>query len=257
MLFIEEGDPQRPRVLLSHIPLWRSQTLSCGPLRTRTKQISEKQGYSYKCMLPQGVSEYLLDAVKPVYVFSGDDHDHCTVSHIRNAQEAKLGGASRQKRQEVNLITKDTMQSKEAKIVEQTLGTFSFLQGNPQPSFGLLSLFHSYQCNTQTQEGGLEEERCTSYPSGLATRVCFTPPQLYIYLWYALLTVLSMVAILVEGCWLRPTAASADSPNSMMMRTTAAATAIAKQNRRRAAVEVCALACFAFSLHLFFVFKDL
>src|SRR3546814_17397949 len=57
------------------------QTASCGPLRKNSPQIPDSQGFSYKCLVAPHLSRRIIDDVRPVYVFSGDDHDQCAVLH--------------------------------------------------------------------------------------------------------------------------------------------------------------------------------
>eukprot|EP00727_Mastigamoeba_balamuthi_P014196 m51a1_g94 putative potential mn2+ homeostasis protein (787) ;mRNA; f:293075-296816 len=70
----------RTKVLLSHIPLWRPPGTPCGA-GSVNGPITAYQGYSYTNMLPKSISQRILDAVQPTYVFSGDSHDWCQVNH--------------------------------------------------------------------------------------------------------------------------------------------------------------------------------
>ncbi|XP_068645894.1 uncharacterized protein C630.12 isoform X2 [Aristolochia californica] len=76
-----------PRVLLTHIPLFRSDNTACGPYRTSpviNQRISwdrAGQGIVYQNYLSDETSQRLLDSIKPVLVLSGHDHDQCTVTH--------------------------------------------------------------------------------------------------------------------------------------------------------------------------------
>lgn len=72
----------RPRVLLSHIPLYRDpNTKKCGPLREGSP-FRLQAGYQYQTVLDSEVSRWLIDSVKPDLVFSGDDHDYCDITHF-------------------------------------------------------------------------------------------------------------------------------------------------------------------------------
>lgn len=72
----------RPRVMLSHIPLYRDpNTNQCGPLREGSP-FRLQAGYQYQTVLDREVSRRLIDSVKPDLVFSGDDHDYCDITHF-------------------------------------------------------------------------------------------------------------------------------------------------------------------------------
>jgi len=60
-------------------------------------------------------------------------------------------------------------------VVEHTVGTFSWMQGMSTPSFGMVTLFH--------------EEKTMS------VKICFTPNQLRLYLWYLILLVISIFVL--------------------------------------------------------------
>jgi len=92
-------------------------------------------------------TEQLLKEISPKVVFSGDDHDQCTYVHP--------GG-----------------------IKEFTLGTFSWLQGNYRPSFGLLS--------------GLKDAE-GNFDYGFS--VCFLPNQIFLISWYGVCLVVTLVCL--------------------------------------------------------------
>ncbi|KAI7904886.1 Metallo-dependent phosphatase-like protein [Cokeromyces recurvatus] len=71
-----------PRILLTHVPLYRSPHQSCGPHRQNpVNTIREGAGYQYQNLLTESLSNYILTSVQPIIVFSGDDHDYCKVIH--------------------------------------------------------------------------------------------------------------------------------------------------------------------------------
>lgn len=93
--------------------------------------------------------------------------------------------------------------SKEVGIIEQTVGTFSFLQGNLQPSFAMLSL-HSARCVDHRESGQQprNEQRfgkhmpggeCEDHQAEVA--VCLLPQQLVIYAWYGCLALFSIIVL--------------------------------------------------------------
>jgi len=70
-----------PRILLTHIPLYRAEGTSCGPLRESSNPIHVGKGYQYQNVLTPDLSSRIVDIVRPLAVFSGDDHDYCFVQH--------------------------------------------------------------------------------------------------------------------------------------------------------------------------------
>jgi len=70
-----------PRILLTHIPLFRPEGTSCGPLRESKVPIHVAKGYQYQNVLWPDLSKRVVDIVRPLAVFSGDDHDYCFVQH--------------------------------------------------------------------------------------------------------------------------------------------------------------------------------
>jgi hypothetical protein len=71
----------KPRILMTHVPLYRSPQQSCGPHRQKGDRIKQGAGYQYQNLVVESLSQYILDIVQPVAVFSGDDHDYCKVAH--------------------------------------------------------------------------------------------------------------------------------------------------------------------------------
>ncbi|KAI3775173.1 hypothetical protein L1987_49742 [Smallanthus sonchifolius] len=149
-----------PRVLLTHIPLYRPDRTSCGSKRSSpviNQRISRATGdheIMYQNYLTKETTNKLLDSIKPILVLSGHDHDQCTVTHI-----AKHGA-----------------------VVEQTLGTISWQQGNLYPSFMLLTASKLTFSNAS---------------DAVSTHLCLLPAQTFIYIWYILLFVVTLVVILV------------------------------------------------------------
>ncbi|ETW08171.1 hypothetical protein, variant [Aphanomyces invadans] len=125
---------QFPRILFSHIPLYRPPYSSCGPRRNKAP-IAPGRGVSYENLLSPELTKMIIDAVEPIHVFSGDDHTPCTYHH----------GAYN--------------------ITEDSLATFSWLQGERNPEVSLLSLQGSPR---------------TSPPMHIHT--CALPDQMGIYL---------------------------------------------------------------------------
>lgn len=298
------ASPLRPRVLLTHVPLWRPQTASCGPLRKNSPQIPDSQGFSYKCLVAPHLSRRIIDDVRPVYVFSGDDHDQCVVLHssteptrsffdrsganhhdegrlvrawnttffadelgpgetITRVTHAVERGSGMQPTGPIRVDTrwvrpddrpprdqgsKDEASKKSVGIPEQTVGTFSFLQGNLRPSFAMLSL-HSSDCNDSHQRG------CASHR--LEVDVCFLPRQLLIYAWYGGLALLSLVVLfgyhLHQRCCTTTASAAIGLLPGPSVRPPGSGRGRLVSWWRCLALELVVLLLACLSLHLFFV----
>lgn len=149
-----------PKVLLSHIPLYRPDNTPCGILRS-SQVINQRITWSrsgspkivYQNYLSEETTVRLLDLLTPVLVLSGHDHDQCTVKHRTST----------------------------VSVLEHTVGSFSWQNGNLYPSFLLLSVARTTR---RSQEGIM------------SSRLCFLPYQTFIYIWYAILFVISMVILL-------------------------------------------------------------
>ncbi|KAF9232275.1 hypothetical protein BU15DRAFT_81428 [Melanogaster broomeanus] len=76
----ENDHAPQPIILLTHIPLSRPSGKSCGPLREKGS-IRAGAGYGYQVMLGKETTEFLLKALHPSAVFSGDNRDYCEVTH--------------------------------------------------------------------------------------------------------------------------------------------------------------------------------
>ncbi|KVH92890.1 uncharacterized protein C630.12 [Cynara cardunculus var. scolymus] len=152
-----------PRVLLTHIPLYRQDWTSCGSQRSssvinqRISRSTDDQEIVYQNYLTEETTKKLLDSIKPIVVLSGHDHDQCTVTHI----------------------------AEHGSVVEQTLGTISWQQGNLYPSFMLLTARKATFSNA------------SSLADAVSTHVCLLPVQTFIYMWYLFLFVLTLLVVLL------------------------------------------------------------
>jgi hypothetical protein len=111
---VEKGKNGK-RVLLTHVPLYRPEQTSCGPLRVQSRPyIYQGYGYQYQNLMEEDVSRIILQHIQPDLIFSGDDHDFCEVTHAYHAaQQQRLA-------------------------LEYTAPTFSMSQGVRQPGYMLL-----------------------------------------------------------------------------------------------------------------------
>ena len=94
-------------------------------------------------MVQYKIAQRVIEIVKPVLVISGDDHDSCIYNHTA------YGGV----------------------VKEHSVPTFSWLQGNIYPAFGMLAFRDMFSPSSQSHlDLSLEE--------------CSLPPQMLIYFWY-------------------------------------------------------------------------
>nr|KAJ3418365.1 hypothetical protein HK105_008401 [Polyrhizophydium stewartii] len=177
-----ELPPQRlagRTILLTHVPLYRPGDVDCGP-RRRSPPIANRAGYQYQSetfvpastisilwlladaalgraadLIQPALTQEILKKFRPDIIISGDDHDDCVYSHV-------IGNHT---------------------VVEHTIGTFSWLQGNPYPSFGVMSLRPTFA------------EPLSPLSPTFELKVCSLPPQMYIYFWYIALLVFSILWI--------------------------------------------------------------
>jgi hypothetical protein len=145
-------------ILLSHIPLYRFADNRCGKytstrawwkLSPRDSYISDSAGVGYSNLISRETTQRIVWNSNIVRIFSGDDHSNCEVNHTKD-------------------FKKD--------IIENTVGTFSFLQGTVHPSVGML----------QTLSNG--SVRYHSF---------FLLPQWKIYAWYGVSACVSIFILFV------------------------------------------------------------
>lgn len=106
--------PPHPRIMFTHVPLYRPDNTFCGQDRQHASPIRQGRGYQYQNLVDQRLSSQLLEHIKPVAVFSGDDHDYCAVWHrLSNGRD---------------------------QVIEVSVPTFSMAQGLLYPGVMLLDL---------------------------------------------------------------------------------------------------------------------
>ncbi|KAF8070585.1 hypothetical protein FPV67DRAFT_1487920 [Lyophyllum atratum] len=158
---VERGD--NPLFLLSHIPLARPDSASCGPLREKGT-IRRGVGHGYQNTLGKQTTAFLLKALQPSAVYSGDNRDYCEYTHtVKN----KSGDAG-------------------ADVREVTVKSFSMANQIRRPGFQLLSLIDPTTNFTQ---------------SSFRDKPCMLPDQygIYssVYLPFFILTTLTLVILSV------------------------------------------------------------
>ncbi|KAM0751157.1 hypothetical protein T439DRAFT_380157 [Meredithblackwellia eburnea MCA 4105] len=142
---LAERPTELPRILLSHIPLYRPEGTSCGPAREHTRSIYEGSGKNYQNELDKITSEWLLRSVKPSLVYSGDDHDACIMEHDLPPGTSSIGPG-------VNSIR------------ETTIKAFSMAMGIHRPGYHLLSLYPtlpSLDQHSPTPRSTFTQTNCT------------------------------------------------------------------------------------------------
>ena len=179
--------PRGPRVLLSHIPLFRTDYADCGPLRTgpvinnyaERMMARQRRPPRYQNYLSPGTTEYLLRTLRPDAVLSAHDHDFCFTVHP-DPDPLGSGGSNPGggKPESGGGRRGSNSDPRKRSIPEYTLGTFSWLQGNRFPSVSVLGI----------GPGG-DAPSGAAFPVSVAAawalHVCYLPNQLYIYLTYA------------------------------------------------------------------------
>lgn len=73
-------NPHYPRILLSHVPLYRfTDVQSCGPMRESKKPFPVQKGKQYQTVIEYEISQTILRTLNPKILFAGDDHDYCEI----------------------------------------------------------------------------------------------------------------------------------------------------------------------------------
>ncbi|KAJ6587063.1 hypothetical protein DFH09DRAFT_910520 [Mycena vulgaris] len=109
-----------PAILLSHIPLARPDTASCGPLREKGT-IRRGVGHGYQNTLGKQTTSWLLKTLRPSAVFSGDNRDFCEYDHPVEVPDREAAESA-------------------IPIREVTVKSFSVSNHIRRPGFQLLSL---------------------------------------------------------------------------------------------------------------------
>ncbi|KAF9012455.1 Metallo-dependent phosphatase-like protein [Cyathus striatus] len=161
----EKEGKRDPVVLLTHIPLYRPDGSSCGPLREKGT-IRPGVGIGYQNTLGKSTTQLILETIQPSVVFSGDDHDYC---EYRHKYSSKGEGPVRIVR-------------------EVSIKSISMAMGIRRPGFQLLSL----------APAELTERRVV--PSTFADTPCFMPDQIGIYLKiYIPLLIVSLLILFISN----------------------------------------------------------
>ena len=138
------------RVLVTHLPLPKASYApgSCGEARfgpviqPRTRRT--RRGVEYQDYLSDASAARLLSrAARPALVLAGHDHDRCAARHEIPEADSGAGtgsGDGDAAGDATGRRSDDPKAAARATVTELTLGTFSWLMGNPKPSFALMTL---------------------------------------------------------------------------------------------------------------------
>ncbi|CAI4038059.1 hypothetical protein SMKI_04G3980 [Saccharomyces mikatae IFO 1815] len=145
-----------PRILLTHVPLWRNPTQqTCGKLRESKDPFPIHKGVQYQTIINEGISQQVLTKIQPEILFSGDDHDYCHITHSYQSQG-------------------------ENKIAEEvTVKSCAMNMGISRPAIQLLSLYNP--SDLRTVNAGEDHESKT-----YQTELCYMPDPykaIIMYLW--------------------------------------------------------------------------
>lgn len=152
----------KPRVLLTHVPLMRPKDADCGPNR-ESSSFPIAQGYQFQTVLDDGLTREILQKIQPDYIFSGDDHDYCEISHSYvNAKGA------------------------DCEALEVTVKSISMTMGIDKPAIQLFTIIHE----TDEIDG--------SDVIKFQTEICHLPDPYKDIISYAVTAVISGIIIVVS-----------------------------------------------------------
>jgi hypothetical protein len=184
-------DADLPTILLTHVPLYRGTGTPCGPKREHwpptpppkgqttpvhpdeRNALSISGGYQYQNVLSAEDSVKLVSTIgNVVSVFSGDDHDYCEIVHSAEKNNAR----------------------------EITVKSMSWAMGVRKPGFLMLSMWNPIGPDGQPLHSsptghGAELSQSTTMESHL----CLLPDQLGIFINYAILVVITILALLIRA----------------------------------------------------------
>ena len=174
---------QLPTVVLSHVPFYREPGTPCGPLREKYPpsaaglDVDERNairvagGYQYQNVLSREITKTVAEKIGNVgYVFSGDDHDYCEITH-RGYQSAGSG------------------------IKEITVKSMSWAMGVRKPGFLLASLWHPIN----EYGRGLPDGTGNTNRPTIQTHLCLLPDQLSIFIRYGICAGLTALVLALHA----------------------------------------------------------
>lgn len=186
---VKRGGFRVPRVLLTHVPLYRPEGAGCddaarsvqhGVTREAARPLHQgtDRGSTYQNMVSESVSDWVLRSIDPAAVFSGDDHDHCEYRHRRPAGPVAEDGS----------VEGFAL----GEIPELTVKSVSMTEGVRRPGFARLSLFSPPESPT----AGGEQQHAT-----MAYTPCLLPDQIGI--WTKLYLPAFVLSLVLLAVWPR------------------------------------------------------
>ncbi|PGH15649.1 hypothetical protein AJ79_02243 [Helicocarpus griseus UAMH5409] len=178
------SDAELPTIILTHVPLYRAPGTPCGPLRERfppssadplpekdpRNAISVSAGYQYQNVLTETISKKIIDSagasVRQIY--SGDDHDYCEINH------GEFSGSPK----------------------EITVKSMSLAMGVRRPGFQMASIYNPIDLQTGKS---VASPSSSSSSSTIQNHLCLLPDQVSIFIQYAYVLVLTILALLVRA----------------------------------------------------------
>lgn len=155
-----------PRILLTHVPLYRAPGVSCGPNRESKNPIPFVHGFQYQTMISAEISDWVLRYMRPSVVFSGDDHDACQVKH--------------------NFTTPVAGVERTLHADEYTVKSASMAMGVSRPAVQLVSLYNDVSQNKIVSQG-----------KTFQTEICYMPSPFYSIILYGLFLIFTLTVILI------------------------------------------------------------
>ncbi|KAK9450816.1 Metallo-dependent phosphatase-like protein [Limtongia smithiae] len=167
--------PVLPRILLTHIPLFRPANEACGPKREAGGSLPLSRGYQYQTAVDPDLTTEVLQAVAPVLVLSGDDHDACSYTHTFSP------------------ATSDSARTNTPifSAPEYTVKSFSIAMGVQYPAFELLSLWNPAGENYVRDSSGAA--------ATVQTKLCMLPSLFDIFRTYAKVLVFTAVVVYIAS----------------------------------------------------------
>lgn len=167
-----------PTILLTHVPLYRSDTAHCGPHRERGSSIPISAGYQYQNVLTPLVTKLVVDQLDPkqiTMVYSGDDHDYCEIEHMEFS-----GG-----------------------FKEITVKSMSWAMGVRKPGVQLVSLWNPVN-SVDVMINNMSEPRRSMPRDTVQNRLCLLPDQLGVFVTYAQLLGLTLSVLIIRVVLYKP-----------------------------------------------------
>ncbi|KAJ9633292.1 hypothetical protein H2204_007188 [Knufia peltigerae] len=168
---------QFPTILLSHVPLFRSGTTSCGPNRERGTSIPLSAGYQYQNVLTPLISQDIvkhLTAEEITMIYSGDDHDYCEIEH------SEFTG----------------------RIREITVKSMSWAMGIRLPAVQLVSLWNPVAQDAVFPNSGDDNDDTTGRQATprdtVQNHLCLLPDQLGVFIRYTQMLGLTVLVLMVR-----------------------------------------------------------